>query len=115
MIRDRENTQEMRRQCRDHRHILTQTSYQGLKRETAGEQRGPGLQEDMPYVDSGLGVPSSSTQFRRELMGRIPRNLMKGKYLNRASEDMGSLLLLICSFTQIFIDELLLAGHHLGF
>ena len=36
MIRDRENTQEMRRQCRDHGHILTQTSYQGLKRETAG-------------------------------------------------------------------------------
>ena len=41
MIRGRVfNTQEMRRWCRDHRHILTQSSYQGLKRETAGEQRG---------------------------------------------------------------------------
>ena len=48
-------------------------------------------------------------------MGRIPGNLMKGKYLNRASGDMGSLRLFICSFTDILIDGLLLAGHHLGF
>ena len=40
---------------------------------------------------------------------------MKGKFLNRASGDMGSLRLFICSFTQIFIDGLLLSGHQLGF
>ena len=76
---------------------------------------GPGLQGDMPYVDSDLGGPSSSIQCTRELMGRIPGNLIKGKYLNRASGDMGSLRLFICSFTDILIDGLLLAGHHLGF
>ena len=68
---------------------------------------------DTLCMDGGLGGAPSSTQFRRELMGRIPGNLMRGKYMNRASGSMGSLHLFIRSFTQIFIDGPLLAGHHL--